>query len=211
MSQQERPLILVHAAHPQALEYAGPAFGRLLSPREYSRARDTAAAGIPWAADNDCYQGLVPERYRAMLRAIAHLPGCLFVTAPDVVGNWQATRDLFELWAPELQGLGLPVALVAQDGLTAARTPWQSIDALFIGGSTEWKLSTDAQRVAAAARERGLWLHMGRVNSRRRYDYARAIGCDSVDGSSFSKWRSRWLPRALTWHRDPYQTIMEAP
>lgn len=46
---------------------------------------------------------------------------------------------------------------------------------------------------------------MGRVNSRRRWDYAREIGCDSVDGSSYSKWRDRWLPTALTWHRDPVQ------
>ncbi|MET7951049.1 hypothetical protein [Micromonospora sp. NPDC005324] len=33
-----------------------------------------------------------------------------------------------------------PAALVAQDGLKAPAVPWHAIDALFIGGSTAWKL-----------------------------------------------------------------------
>lgn len=197
-------LILVHTAHPQALEHRGDGFGRLLSPRQYSRARDTATAGIPWAADNDCFVRLDAAAYRAMLRRITGLPGCLFVTLPDVVGDWRATRELFEVWWPG-RAPGLPYAYVAQDGQPASLVPWEGIECLFVGGTTEYKLSADAERLAREAKQRGLWVHMGRVNSRRRFDYARAIGCDSVDGTSYSRWRTRWLPAALTWHREPVQ------
>jgi hypothetical protein len=203
-------LILVHTAHPQAVEHAGPGFGRLLSPRQFSRAADTAAAGIPWAADNDCFQRLDAEAYRAMLNAIYGLPGCRFVVAPDVVGDWQATRQLWDEWQPELSAAWLPMAYVAQDGQPSEHVPWRSIDALFIGGTTAYKLSAEAEQLGREAKRRGLWLHMGRVNSRKRFDYARATGCDSVDGTSYSRWRNRWLPDALGWHRDHLQERIPA-
>ena len=199
-------LILVHTAHPQAMEHRGPGFGRLLSPRQFSRAYDTAEAGIPWAADNDCFQELDPDAYRRMLDAIHGLPGCRFVTAPDVVGDWEATRELFDEWYVELSACWQPIAYVLQDEQPLVDVPWRSIQAVFVGGSTEYKLSAEAERLVRYAKwTRGLYVHMGRVNSRRRFDYARAIGCDSIDGSSFSKWRNRWLPGALRWHRDPIQ------
>jgi hypothetical protein len=197
-------LILVHCAHPQAMEHRGPGFGRLLTPHDCSRVRDTAAAGIPWAADNEAFsRGLNPRRFLAMVELLRGVDGCLFVAAPDVVGDWQGTRDLFEHWRGQLDGV--PVAYVAQDGQPAEQVPWDRIAALFIGGSTTYKLSVEAERLGREAKRRGLWLHMGRVNSRRRYDYARSSGCDSIDGSKFSTWRTTWLPDALRWHRDPVQ------
>lgn len=51
----------------------------------------------------------------------------------------------------------------------------------------------------AQAKERGLWVHMGRVNSYRRLRHARRIGCDSVDGGMFSRWSKTYLPLALAW------------
>lgn len=203
-------LILVHTAHPQALEHAGDGFGRLLSPRHFGRIADTAAAGIPWAADNDCFQQLDAAAYRRMIAAIHGLPGGLFVTAPDVVGDWRATRERWEEWALEIRAAGQPLAYVAQDGQPFPEVPWLELDALFIGGTTAYKLSADAERLGRHAKRLGMWLHMGRVNSRKRFDYARAIGCDSVDGSSYSKWRNTWLPRALTWHRDHLQERIPA-
>lgn len=194
-------LILVHTAHPQAVQHAGPGFGRLLSPREFSRAADTAAAGIPWAADNDCFQRLDADAYLRMLHAIRGVTGCRFVTAPDVVGDWHATLERWRYWRDTLAMLELPAAYVLQDGQPPHLVPWDDVAAVFIGGTTEYKLGAAAERLAAEARARGKWVHMGRVNSRRRFDYARAIGCDSTDGTAYSKWRSTHLPRALTWHR----------
>ena len=196
-------LILVHTAHPQALHHQGPGFGRLLSPREYSRASDTAATGIPWAADNDCFQRLDAKAYRQMLTRIQGLPGCLFVTAPDVVGDWRATRERWDVWRDFLDGHS--AGYVAQDGQPASLVPWDELACLFIGGTTRYKLSSEAEDLAREAKRRGLWVHMGRVNSRKRFDYARAIGCDSVDGTSYSRWRLTYLPAALGWHAQPYQ------
>lgn len=193
----------MHTAHPQAVQHSGPGFGRLLSPRHFARIADTAAAGIPWAADNDCYQGLDPHAYRAMLTACRDLPGCLFVVVPDVVADWRATRRMWRRWRGAVADL--PAAYVAQDGQPAGSVPWADMAALFVGGSTEYKLSAAAADLVREARSRELWTHMGRVNSRRRFTYARQIGINSVDGTSYSRWRDRWLPDALRWHTDHLQ------
>lgn len=215
MSENRTTLLLVHTAHPQAVTHAGPNFGRLLSPRQFSRVVDTAEAGIPWAADNDCFNkpiaGWVDSvDWRRMVDSIAGVPGCLFVTAPDVVSDWQATRDRWDSWGDYIAHRGLPAAYVIQDGQPDESVPWDSIAALFIGGSTEYKLSAEAERLARKAKELGLWVHMGRVNSRKRVHYARAIGCDSVDGTQFSMFRDRWIPEGLRWAREHFQERIAA-
>jgi hypothetical protein len=196
--------ILVTTAHPQALRHQHPdGFGRLLVPDHFPRARDTAEAGIPWAADNGCYQGLDERRYRRLIATIDGLPGCLFVTVPDVVGDARATRRLWHLWR-DVADVGQPLALVAQDGLRSSDVPWDEMGALFIGGTTEWKESTEVADLVAEAKERGLHVHMGRVNGRRRLNYARLIGCDSIDGTAFSMFRDTWLPKAIDeWRVEP--------
>jgi hypothetical protein len=40
-----------------------------------------------------------------------------------------------------------------------------------------------AHRLGAETKRRGKWLHMGRVNSARRFAIAELMGCDSVDGT----------------------------
>ena len=80
--------------------------------------------------------------------------------------------------------------------------PWDDFDVLFIGGSTAWKLGSHMRRLATVANRRGMYLHMGRVNSLRRYRYAEAIGCDSVDGTYLTFGPNINLPRLLWWLRD---------
>ena len=202
-------LILVHSS-PVSLERdhgRHPNLGVLASPR---CVYGDDICEWPWAADNDAYLAWDEDRYRSMLDRITGRPGCLFVTAPDIVGDAAATLERFWQWLPDVRRTGHPVALVAQDGIEHTSVPWDELDALFVGGTTEFKFSAEAAAAVREARERGKWVHMGRVNSRKRFDYARAIGCDSVDGSKFSKWRNTWLPDALTWHRDPYQERISA-
>jgi hypothetical protein len=38
---------------------------------------------------------------------------------------------------------GFPVAFVARDDLEHLTVPWDDFDALFIGGSTSWKLAAE--------------------------------------------------------------------
>lgn len=203
------PLILVTTAHPTLHQHPGPNgeavhpfLGRLLQPRHLSSVELTAAAGIPWAADNDCFQGLNEPAYRRMLDRLEGLEGCLFVTVPDVVGDAVTTLEQFDAWAPELEQRGFPLGLVAQDGMSledlAERAP--RLAALFIGGSTDWKEGPEAAELAIAAKAAGLWVHWGRVNTRRRFDLIVATGAaDSFDGSKWARFRKTYLPGGLEW------------
>ena len=167
---------------------------------------DTPAQGnarpddVTWAADNGCFGKGYPgdEKWLQWL-ADANPERCLFATAPDVVGDAAATLERSAPHLPTIRALGYPAALVAQDGLTETTTPWDDLDALFIGGSTAWKLGPHAATLAAAARRRGKYVHMGRVNSRRRYQYAEHIGCHSVDGTYLTFGPDKNLPKLLSW------------
>jgi len=184
-------MALVHAA-PSTLErYRRENLGVLSSPRRFY----TDVEGWRWAADNDAFSKWDASRYLAMLEAMRDLPPPLFVTAPDVVGNAAETLMLFRLWLPRLRGF--PVALVTQDGLRAEDVPWSDLSALFIGGSDEWKMGEQNRELVQEAKERGLWVHMGRVNGHQRIRYAKAIGCDSFDGTSMSWFKDRWLRNYL--------------
>lgn len=183
-------ILLVCTGHPDIAErYAHVSLGRLVQPRHYSSIRATAEAGIPWAADNDAFVSFDEPRFQAMLATIDALPGCLFVAAPDVVAKADETLARFERWGPLLRGRDLPVALVLQDGMTPRSIPWGDFDAVFVGGTTAYKLSAEAARIVALARMRGLWCHMGRVNTATRIRYAASIGCHSCDGTKYARWK----------------------
>jgi len=206
-------LLLATQAMPQMRDHAHPNLGRLVTPRHFCSLHEHGA--WPWAADNDCFQGLDPHAYFAMLDALVGMPGrCLFVTVPDVVADARATANLFEVWWGAVARRGLPAALVAQDGLEYLQRwlpmVWPRIDALFIGGSTEWKLGSSAEALAAEAKRRGKWIHMGRVNSARRIRYAASIGCDSVDGTKWVRWRDAYLDSGLDLVGGPVQLRLQA-
>jgi hypothetical protein len=200
--QSSRMRLLVTTGHPDMSRFAHPALGRLIQPRHTSSIEATDAAGIAWAADNDCFQGLDAIAWDKMLTRIKGLDGCLWATVPDKVADAVETARMFERWAPALERRGIPVALVAQDGLEELpewlwRT-WHRIDALFIGGSTEWKLGPAARALTREAQERGKWVHVGRVNTLRRLDYCRdVLAADSVDGSKWAKFKDTYLADGL--------------
>jgi len=64
---------------------------------------------------------------------------------------------------------------------------------------TEWKLGEVARHLIAEAKHHGKEVHMGRVNSKMRFDYAASIGCDSVDGTYVSFGPDINLPKLLGW------------
>lgn len=143
--------------------------------------------GIAWGADTGCFTQ--PHTF-SMSRYIDWLTdrkyaqdSCLFATAPDVVGDAVATLEISREPLQEIRGLGYKSALVAQDGLENLDVPWDTFDCLFIGGTTEWKLSEHAYALTEEAKRRGKWAHMGRVNSFRRIMAATISGYDSVDGT----------------------------
>lgn len=158
--------------------------------------------GVIWCADNGCYG----EGYPGDAKWIKWLHGhsrhadlCAFATAPDVVGDGEGTLKRSIPLLPVIRQAGFPAALVLQDGMSSSQVPWAGLDAVFIGGTTDWKLSDEARRLADVARSKGKWVHMGRVNSRKRIRIARSFGCDSADGTYLAFGPQINLPKLLGW------------
>jgi hypothetical protein len=159
--------------------------------------------GVTFCLDNGAFSDRFDEdKWWRFLTTNAHAADtCAFAVAPDVVGDAQATLDRSTPWLPKIRALGYPAAFVAQDGLEELTIPWDDFDCLFIGGTDDFKLGPHARTIAAEAKQRGKWVHMGRVNSQRRFMYATAIGCDSVDGTYLTFGPHTNLPKLLAWLR----------
>ena len=138
-----------------------------------------------FAVDNGCFAQAGKYSDDGFLKWLDTLDrkNCLFASAPDVVGDAIATRKISYPMLSKIRELGFKAAYIVQDGETKDTIQWGEIDAIFVGGSTKWKLSQSASDIVKSAKSKGKWVHMGRVNSFKRIQYAKAIGCDSVDGT----------------------------
>jgi hypothetical protein len=182
----------------------------IMTPKQGNRLPEGAA----FAIDNGCGPGADSQPGtgypgdRAYLEMLSRLSArarsrCLFATAPDVLGDPVATLERSAPFVHRVRAwFGLPIALVAQDGLEHLDVPWTWFDVLFIGGSTEWKLGPAARTLTAEAKARGKRVHMGRVNSLERLRYAAATGCDSADGTYLAYGPDTNLPKVLRWLDD---------
>lgn len=168
--------------------------GWLTTPRARNDlAADILPSGLPWAIDNGCFVGLDRRAFLALLERAQGQPRLLWVAAPDVVADAVGTLARWDEWGWKIKEMGYPVAFVAQDGCERVGIPWDDLDAVFLGGSTEWKLGRAAAAVAAAAKELRKPVHMGRVNSQRRLEIAYRMGCDTVDGSGMSLFANTYI------------------
>jgi hypothetical protein len=185
-------IAFVSGASPTVARYARTgALGRLVTPQ--TRNRVDIEPQLPWAADNGAFVGFDAAAFLRMLERVApHHATCRFVACPDVVQDAAATDALYAEWEPRIREHGLPVAYVAQNGLEAVP---EDADAVFLGGDDAFKLGPVARRVAIDARLRGQWVHAGRVNTLGRYRRFQALGADSVDGTSLSRWPDLYIPR----------------
>lgn len=189
--------------HPRISTGKRPDLGVLITPNMGNR--PAWLNDVPHAFDNGMFSA--PEKfslpaYLEWLQSMAdYRAGCLFVTAPDVVGDAIATAILAAPALPKIREVGYLAALVAQDGLEDMRDEidWGSFDALFIGGSTEWKLSCHARSFAEEARQRGKWVHMGRVNSYTRLRLAKDWGCHSADGTYLRSAPDENFGKMISW------------
>lgn len=187
---------LMAAIKPDPLTY-----GWLLTPRRTMT--QTGLFGLPYAVDNECFtlgDKFDSDRFiRALIRIMrCHgAGGCLFVVAPDVIENAVETLKQFSAWRKTIYSMGFSVALAAQDGLEHLEIPWCELDALFIGGSTQWKLSEATAEIVTEAKSRNKWVHMARVNSVYRASRFCSL-VDSVDGTAWAKHPTEY---ALQWQR----------
>lgn len=161
----------------------GPRFGCIVQP-----ASECVPVGVRegrlWAMDNGCFGGEFRKVAfcRQLERMVPWREQCLFVTVPDVLYDARATLRLWSEWAHWV-GADWPLAYVAQDGAEELPFPagcrW-----VFIGGSDVFKLGPAGWRCIERAHEVGLAVHVGRVNSQKRWRYfARGGMVRSVDGT----------------------------
>lgn len=172
-----------------------PAQGNLLPDgEEFRYAADNGIFGSGWPG---------PEAWYRWLRDTVEHYGterCLFAVAPDVPFDAHRTLQKSRPWLPEIRALGIPAAFAAQDGCEHGLLPdWDEFDVLFLAGTTEWKLGEAAFVLSTEAKHHGKWVHMGRVNSKKRAKKAVGNACDSADGTFFAFGPDINLARARGW------------
>lgn len=177
-----------------------PRLGVLLTPGSNNRPERAMGWGVPMAIDNGAFSGFDAPAFLSLLAKVLRSNAkVLWATAPDVVGDAKATLGKFAIWGPMMRHLGFKTALVTQDGMKAGALPWAMLDAIFVGASDEWKLGPDSVEICDVAKRLGKAIHVGRCNSKVRIRAAMAMGADSCDGSQFSWWPRRYIPKGLRW------------
>lgn len=175
--------------------------GAMVTPNTGNSLARVGNWGVTWCIDNAAFnaQKFDPGKFLSLVCKAADAPSRpVFVVVPDVVANHAATVALFDKWLPRLRPFDLPLAFVAQDGLSDLEDeiPWPDIEAVFIGGGDEFKEDMTIH-VAEACRRHGKWCHLGRVNGRSRLRLALHNDVDSVDGSSLSRFPKTWIPKFI--------------
>ena len=210
--------------------------GIMLGPATYGGpgSKDDYRQHIPryaaWACDNGCFtnHGAFDEdRWLGHISNILNnvdsaRESCRFAVAPDVYysdqqrGDQLATIERSRPVLREIRRLGIPAALVIQDGMhdiPLDKFPWREFDVAFIGGSDALKLGDPYDRHGTSYRydrrrpssirwaeflfrvhQEGKGLHVGRVSSNLRHHLAREIWADSTDGTYI---RFRGVQRGL--------------
>lgn len=177
-------------------------------------------SGYWWAADNGMFTGAFsdddvvigkgnrkrPGWWTWLNMMLPHQATCLFVVVPDVIGDAAATLARWGQYAPRMRDMGYKCAYAVQDGQQYLPLP-NDYDAMFVGGSTEFKMGPHAQDLAARCKADGKWLHVGRVNSRSRIDYCRRIQADSVDGTHPIYEPSKAIARITQWMTSPQKEM----
>jgi hypothetical protein len=165
-------------------EEIGCEVGQLLTPLTRYRLRDSSR---PWAIDNGAYSEFDEAAFWSLLAREKHRrQSCLFVTVPDVVGSARRTREVFQRWAPKLDGWNLAYAV--QDGQENVDIPWDAIAFVFLGGSTEFKCGPIATQIIKAAKLLGCKVHVGRVNDSQRWKHFDALSVDTADGTGIARY-----------------------
>jgi hypothetical protein len=179
--------------------------GHLVSPASWNAPESLRLQARRWGMDNSGFGcNFDPGQFVTMLEAFDGQPESLFVAAPDViyksrVGDAAATLRRWPFWSRLIRGLGHRPAFVAQDGLVPERVPWNELGALFIGGSDAFKEGPVARSLCGIAKAKGLWVHWGRVNGKRRFELAQKAGADSIDGTGFSMYPDTNIPKVDEW------------
>jgi len=142
---------------------------------------------ICYGMDNGAFSAFNENRFERMAIKAKTDDLCMWIVMPDVVCDHFSTAALFQVWKKRLD-MNEKLAFVAQNGCNVEINPppWSEIDCLFIGGDDDFKESPDAFNLAIEARKKGIWVHVGRVNTPGRICYWYDVA-DSFDGSGIAR------------------------
>lgn len=164
-----------------------------------SRAGGWKTHGFRYCLDNGAWHDHThakpfdSNRFQTLIDALGRQAD--FVIAPDIVCGGIASLQLSVVWlAPLLQRTSL-VLVPVQNGMgpqDLVSIVLPNRIGIFIGGDTAWKETTMLQWGDFAS-QKGIYMHVGRVNTARRVKLAQAAGAWSIDGSSGSRW-SKTVP-----------------
>ena len=161
------------------------AWGLLLTPDRPEKHSGFAGYAIDngaWGAHQRGEQWS-PARWLPLIRA--HGRDALWCVLPDIVCGGRDSLALSCWWLPRVWSLSPRWLVAVQDGMQPEqlRRIVGPRVGVFVGGSTEWK-EASMPGWGRLCRERGAWLHVGRVNSARRIAMCARAGADSFDGTS---------------------------
>lgn len=132
--------------------------------------------------DNGGFSGAKPKGFsRIIQKQWEFKDKCLFAAVPDKV---ESHKETLTMWS-EYHHLadGYRKAFVVQDGFDE----WPSnADAIFLGGSTGFKDSYEAEQIVKAALKNKMHVHIGRVNTFYRFYHFHCMGAHTCDGSGVS-------------------------
>ncbi len=149
--------------------------------------------GMPYAVDNGAYgcwlrgEPFNEQAFRRLLQAKG--AGADWVVVPDIVAAGDESLAYSLRWLAKCQEHAKRVLLAVQDGMKVEMLKPHLSDrvGLFIGGTTEWKLAS-MPMWGVLAKQTGCYLHVGRVNTKRRIRWCADVGADSFDGTSATKY-----------------------
>lgn len=111
-----------------------------------------------------------------------------WVVAPDIVCGGAASLALSLEWLPRVLAVAPRALLAVQNGMDVdqVRPHLGPRVGVFVGGDTEWKLST-ISAWAELCRQTGAWCHVGRVNTQKRISRCASAGVHSFDGTKATR------------------------
>jgi len=179
--ENKRKIYLSPSTAHQVIENAD-VFGLIITPR--TGIREVIKNGMEWAMDNDVYNGKFQyEKWKRQLeRYLPYKDTCLFIAIPDVLYNARETLEQYGRYKEEVKEMGYKRAIVTQDGMREKDIPWEEIEAIFVGGSDKHKRGKEGGRLIRSAKERGKWVHIGRINSAKSIEKFKSA--NSWDGTT---------------------------
>jgi hypothetical protein len=151
-------------------------------------------SGVPWILDNGAFsywKNNLPfdtKRFEdAIIKTEASKQMPDFVIVPDIVAGGYSSLDFSLGWLNKIPA-NYNCYLAVQDGMEmqVIEGYLDLFDGIFVGGSLEWKLRT-AYEWVKLVHDHGKPCHIGRVGTFRRLVWAKSIGADSVDSSTFAQ------------------------